>query len=90
MANILALFISFNITFVITFVITGSVFIYKNRDEFKKSVENRGGKVTGSVTKNTGFLVINDFNSNSSKAKKARDLGIDLITEKGFIEKFGK
>lgn len=74
----------------LTFVITGSVFIYKNRDEFKKSVENRGGKVTGSVTKNTDFLVINDFNSNSSKAKKSRDLGINLITEKGFIEKFGK
>lgn len=74
----------------ITFVITGNVYEYKNRAEFKKSVEARGGKVAGSVSKKTNYLVINDLNSTTSKANKARELNVPLISEKDFIERFGK
>ena len=74
----------------LTFVITGDVYDYKNRAEFKASVENRGGKVSGSVSKKTSYLVINDANSTTSKAVKARDLGIPLLTEAEFIERFGR
>lgn len=74
----------------INFVITGKVYIYKNRDEFKESVENRGGKVDGSVNNKTDYLVINDMNSNSSKANKARELGIKMLSEEEFVNKFSK
>ena len=73
-----------------TFVITGSVHVYKNRDEFKASVEARGGKVAGSVSKNTDFLVNNDINSTSGKNAKAKSLGVPIISEEEFIERFGK
>ena len=73
-----------------TFVITGAVHIYKNRDEFKKSVEARGGKVAGSVSKNTDFLVNNDIDSTSGKNAKAKSLGVPIISEEEFIERFGK
>lgn len=72
----------------LTFVITGDVFEYKNRSEFKKYVESQNGKVTGSVSKKTDFLVNNDSESSSAKNNKAKELGIPIITEKEFIERF--
>ena len=74
----------------LTFVITGSVHEYKNRDEFKGSVEARGGKVSGSVSAKTSFLVNNDIGSTSGKNKKAKELGIEIISEDEFIARFGK
>ena len=68
-----------------TFVITGSVHTFKNRDEVKVAIETRGGKVTGSVSKNTNYLVNNDINSMSSKNVKAKQLGIPIITEEQLI-----
>ncbi len=73
-----------------TFVITGSVHEYKNRDEFKASVEARGGKVAGSVSKNTTALVNNDVTSTSGKNQKAKELGIEIISEDEFINRYGK
>ena len=73
-----------------TFVITGSVYQYKNRDEFKASVEERGGKVAGSVSTQTTALINNDVNSTSGKSKKAKELGIEIISEDEFITRFGK
>ncbi|MEL7606440.1 MAG: NAD-dependent DNA ligase LigA [Sedimentibacter saalensis] len=70
----------------INFVITGSVELFKNRDELKEEIEKRGGKVTGSVTSKTNFLINNDNLSNSSKNKKAKELGIKIITEIQFVE----
>lgn len=74
----------------LTFVITGSVYEYKNRDEFKASVEARGGKVAGSVSAKTSYLVNNDVESTSGKNKKAKELGIEIISEDEFISRFGK
>ena len=74
----------------LTFVITGAVHQYKNRDEFKASVEERGGKVSGSVSKKTDYLVNNDTSSTSGKNKKAKELGIPIISEDQFIERYGK
>lgn len=74
----------------ITFVITGDVYHYKNRDEFKAYVESQGGKVTGSVSKKTSYLVNNDTESESSKNRKAKELGIPIISEDQFIEMFGE
>ncbi len=74
----------------LTFVITGSVHVYKNRDEFKASVEARGGKVAGSVSKNTTALVNNDVTSTSGKNQKAKELGIEIISEDEFIRRFSK
>ena len=71
-----------------TFVITGSVHIFKNRDEFKTFVESANGKVSGSVSKNTYALVNNDKASNSSKNKKAKELNIPIVTEEEFINKY--
>lgn len=71
------------------FVITGDVHVFKNRDAFKAYVEEQGGKVTGSVSKKTNYLVNNDINSTSSKNQKAKDLGIEIITEDTFVERFG-
>ncbi len=67
------------------FVVTGSVHIFKNRKEVQKKVEELGGKVTGSVTKKTDYLINNDITSNSSKNKKAKELGVPIITEEEFI-----
>lgn len=72
----------------LTFVITGDVHIFKNRNEFKAYVEEQGGKVTGSVSNKTHYLVNNDIESSSSKNKKAKDLGIPIITEDTFVEMF--
>ena len=73
----------------LSFVITGDVHHYKNRDEFKAYVESQGGKVTGSVSKKTAYLVNNDLESASSKNRKAKELGIPIISEDMFIEKLG-
>lgn len=70
----------------ITFVITGEVYNYKNRSELKKVIEEKGGKVTDSVTSNTDYLINNDILSNSAKNKKAKELGIKIIDEAAFIE----
>lgn len=69
-----------------TFVITGSVNTFKNRDEFKALVESLNGKVTGSVSKSTDFLVNSDIESTTGKNKKAKDLNIPIITEVEFNE----
>jgi DNA ligase (NAD+) len=73
----------------LTFVITGDVHCFKNRDEFKAYVEANGGKVAGSVSKKTGYLVNNDVTSTSSKNTKARELGIPILSEEDFIARFG-
>lgn len=72
----------------LNFVITGSVEYFKNRNEVKAVIENLGGKVTGSVTSKTNYLINNDNTSNSSKNKKAKELGIPIITEEEFIKEF--
>lgn len=74
----------------LTFVITGDVHYYKNRDEFKAYVEAAGGKVTGSVTSRTNYLVNNNDQSTSSKNRKARELGVPIITEDQFVDQFGE
>ena len=70
----------------INFVITGDVAIFKNRNEVKALIESLGGKVTGSVTSKTNYLINNDVNSSSSKNKKAKELNIPIITEEEFIK----
>ncbi len=72
----------------LTFVITGSVEHFANRNELKELIESKGGKVTGSVTKNTNYLINNDINSASTKNKTAKSLGVEIITEQDFIERF--
>lgn len=67
------------------FVVTGSVNHYKNRNELKADIEKNGGKVTGSVTSKTNYLINNDIDSNSSKNKKAKELNIPIITEEQFL-----
>lgn len=74
----------------LTFVITGDVHHFKNRDEFKGYVEKTGGKVTGSVTSKTNYLVNNDVNSTSSKNRKAKELSVPIISEDEFVERFGR
>ena len=68
------------------FVITGSVTHFKNRKELKERIEDLGGKVTGSVSKNTSYLINNDNLSNSTKNKKAKELEIPILTEEEFLE----
>ena len=68
-----------------TFVVTGSVFEFKNRNELKAYIEERGGKVAGSVSKNTDYLINNDNMSSSSKNKTAKELGVPIITEQEFL-----
>ena len=65
----------------LTFVITGSLEHYGNRNELKEEIENRGGKVAGSVSAKTTALINNDAASNSSKNKTAKSLGVKIITE---------
>lgn len=67
-----------------TFVITGSVHIWKNRNELKAYIESLGGKVSGSVSSKTDYLINNDASSNSSKNKTAKELDIPIITEEEF------
>lgn len=70
----------------VNFVITGSVTHFANRKEVKELVESLGGKVTGSVTSKTNYLINNDITSTSSKNKKANELGIPIISEEMFLE----
>lgn len=72
----------------LTFVITGDVHRFRNRDAFKSYVEQQGGKVTGSVSAKTNFLINNDSESSSSKNRKAKELGIPILTEDEFVERF--
>ena len=64
------------------FVITGKLENYPNRDALKSEIEARGGKVSGSVSKNTSYLINNDVTSISGKNKKAKELGVAIISEK--------
>ena len=68
------------------FVITGSLEHFSNRGEAKNLIESLGGKVTGSVTGKTNYLINNDTASNSSKNKKARELGIPILSETDFLK----
>ena len=72
-----------------TFVITGSLEHFSNRSTLKNCIEELGGKVTGSVTSKTDYLINNDITSNSSKNKKAKELGVAIITEEDAIRQFG-
>ena len=73
----------------LTFVITGKLSYFKNRDAIKDKIESLGGKVTGSVSKNTSYLINNNKNSTSSKNKSAKTLGIPILSEEDFIQTFG-
>jgi DNA ligase (NAD+) len=72
-----------------TFVITGSLAHFANRGELKEEIQARGGKVAGSVSGNTDFLINNDVDSGSSKNRKAKELGVPIISEEEFMERFG-
>lgn len=74
----------------INFVITGSVHHFANRKEVKELIESKGGKVTGSVTSKTNYLINNDTESSSSKNKKAKELGIPILSEEAFLELLGE
>ena len=71
------------------FVITGSLNHFGNRSELKELIEARGGKVTGSVTSKTNYLINNDITSTSGKNKKAKELGVEIIDEEGFLAMAG-
>ena len=73
----------------LSFVITGDVHLFKNRSAFKAYVEQQGGAVTGSVSGKTTYLVSNDGESNSSKTKKAKELGVPILSEEEFVSQFG-
>ena len=73
-----------------TFVITGSVEHFANRKELQALIEKNGGKAAGSVTSKTSYLINNDVNSNSSKNKKARELGIPILSEEDFLKLLGQ
>jgi len=68
------------------FVITGSLQHFTNRKELQELIESRGGKVTGSVTGKTDYLINNDTTSGSSKNKKARELGVPVLSEEEFLQ----
>lgn len=70
----------------LTFVITGSVEHFKNRNDLKETIEAKGGKTTDSVTSKTDYLINNDNLSNSTKNKKAKELGVKIITEEEFLK----
>ena len=69
----------------ITFVITGSLQSFPNRGALKEAIERAGGKVSGSVSAKTGYLINNDLASASGKNKKARELGIPIIDEETIV-----
>ena len=72
-----------------TFVITGAVYHFTNRNELKEKIESLGGKVSGSVSAKTSFLINNDTTSTSGKNKKAKELGIPVISEEEFLQMVG-
>ena len=71
-----------------SFAITGSLEHFENRNQLKEKIESLGGKVTGSVTGKTFALINNDATSNSSKNKKARELGVQILTESEFLQQY--
>ncbi len=73
----------------LTFVITGDVHHYKNRNELKAYIESQGGKVASAVSGSTSFLINNDVTSTSGKNQKAQQLGIPIISEDDFVERYG-
>ena len=72
----------------VTICVTGVVYIFPNRRSIKELVENLGGKLTGSVSGSTSYLVTNDTTSGSNKNKAAQQYGIPILTEEQFIDKF--
>ncbi len=72
----------------LNFVITGSLNHFDNRNDLKEIIEQKGGKVTGSVTGKTTCLINNDSTSNSSKNKKAKELNVPILTEEEFLGKY--
>ena len=70
----------------LTFVITGKVYYFENRDAVKNKIEKAGGKTSSSVSSKTSYLINNDISSVSSKNKKAKELGIPIITEEDFLK----
>ena len=72
------------------FVITGDVYTFKNRDELKKLIGDLGGKLTGSVSKKTNYLITNDSDTNTVKNKRAIELGVKIITEEDFNQLIGR
>lgn len=74
----------------LTFAITGSLNHFGNRDELKNKIESYGGKVVGSVSSKTNYLINNDKESNSSKNKKAKELGVKIINENDFMKLLGE
>ena len=69
-----------------TFFITGSLEHFKNRDELVTNIEQHNGKIVSGVSKKTNYLINNDTLSQSSKNKKAKELGIDIISEKDYLD----
>ena len=74
----------------LTFVVTGDVYHFANRNQLKAYIESQGGKVTSAVSKSTNYLINNDTESTSSKNTKAKQLGIEIISEDEFIARFGQ
>ena len=74
----------------LTFVATGKLTSFKNREQLTEYIKSQGGAVTGSVSRNTNYLINNDAGSTSSKNKKASELGVKIITEDEFIQMFGR
>ena len=73
-----------------TFVIPGSLSHFSNRKELQELIESKGGKAAGSVSAKTSYLINNDVTSNSSKNKKARELGIPILSEADFLKMIGE
>ncbi|MBR6494275.1 MAG: BRCT domain-containing protein, partial [Prevotella sp.] len=71
-----------------TFVITGETHHFKNRKELQDYIESQGGRVAGSVSGSTSFLINNDIESTSGKNKKAKELGIPILSEYDFLSRF--
>ena len=72
----------------LSFVVTGSLVHYASRNDLKEEIEARGGKVTGSVTGKTECLINNDVNSNSTKNKTAKELGVKILSEDDFLRTY--
>ena len=70
----------------LTFVITGKVEHFANRDELKRTIERAGGKTASAVSSKTSYLINNDISSGSSKNRKAKELGVPIITEEDFLK----
>ena len=73
----------------LTFVITGSLINFGNRTELQNLIESKGGKVSGSVSAKTSYLINNDVTSTSSKNSKAKQIGVQIISEEDFMKMIG-